>query len=283
MPKYLDYQKSVAAEFKAYENRVRNLIDDSHWGEEGRFKEIILMNYLKRVLPKQLSVGTGFVRNRDNITTQIDIIIYDNSFPLLFCEGDFIITTPENVIGIIEVKSNISPTMICDIIDKSNKNAAIISGDTEMLLFNGIFSFNNSSDNSGTYVEHLVNHDYKELIKKQNFNQVISNKLYSCVNHITLGNRFFLKLWPMGQNDDNELYSSKIFTPYYSMYDMYDGLAFSYFLSNLQEFIIRRSTGYLKGKLPEEMESFLYPIPEGKEARLIEKIQLERKRDECVI
>lgn len=76
--------KSIAAEIKAYEKRVRNLIDATHWGEEGHYKEIILMNYLKRVLPQNLSVRTGFVRNRDEITSQIDIIIYDNSFPVLF-------------------------------------------------------------------------------------------------------------------------------------------------------------------------------------------------------
>lgn len=52
MPNYLEYQKSISNEFKAYENRVRNLIDDANWGEEGRYKEIILINYLKRILPK---------------------------------------------------------------------------------------------------------------------------------------------------------------------------------------------------------------------------------------
>lgn len=81
MPNYLEYQKSVANEFKALEKRVRHLIDDRHWGEEGHFKEVILSNYLKRILPKQLSVCTGFVRNKDRITNQIDIIIYDNTFP----------------------------------------------------------------------------------------------------------------------------------------------------------------------------------------------------------
>ena len=42
MPDYLNYQKSVAKEFKAFEKRVRNLIDDRNWGEEGRYKEAIL-------------------------------------------------------------------------------------------------------------------------------------------------------------------------------------------------------------------------------------------------
>jgi hypothetical protein len=96
MPDYLEYQKSIAQEFKAYENRVRNLINDANWAEEGRFKEIILMNYLKRITPKNVSVGTGFIRNNTGETTsQIDIIIYDNTYPLLFSEGDFVICTGE--------------------------------------------------------------------------------------------------------------------------------------------------------------------------------------------
>jgi len=72
MPNYIEYHKSISKEFKSYENRVRHLIDDAHMGEDGRYKEVILMNYLKRVLPKNLSVGSGFVRNGE-ITRQIDI------------------------------------------------------------------------------------------------------------------------------------------------------------------------------------------------------------------
>lgn len=112
MPKYLDYQLSIAQEFKAYENRVRFLIDDANWAEEGRYKEIILMNYLKRNLPQGFSVGTGFVRNNSGeITGQIDIIIYENTYPLFFSEGDFIICNSNSVVGIIEVKTRIRPSV----------------------------------------------------------------------------------------------------------------------------------------------------------------------------
>jgi hypothetical protein len=277
MPDYLEYQKSVAAEFKAYENRVRNLIDNRHWAEEGRFKEIILMNYLKRVLPKHLSVGTGFVRNQNSLTNQIDIIIYDNSFPVLFSEGDFIIATPENVIGIIEVKSRIEPNNICNIINRANSNAEIICGNAEKLLFNGIFSFNSGSNHAEPYIERMKSYDYTSVITKQHFNQVISNRLFSCVNHIALGNEYFIKLWPVRQSDSIEMLTVDTIASYYSMYNMNLGLAFSYFLSNLQEFIIRRATGYTIEELPGELSTFLYPIPEGKEAYLIDRIPLEKQ------
>ena len=71
------YQQSIAAEFAAQKDRVRYFIGDKHWGEDGRYKEVLLADYLKSVLPPNVSVGTGFVKNEyDNLTYQIDIIIY---------------------------------------------------------------------------------------------------------------------------------------------------------------------------------------------------------------
>ncbi|UED72217.1 DUF6602 domain-containing protein [Brevibacillus sp. DP1.3A] len=272
MPNYLEYQKSVAAEFKAYEKRVRNLIDDSHWGEDGRYKEIILMNYLKRVLPKNLSVGTGFVRNKTEITSQIDIIIYDNSFPVLFSEGDFVVATPENVIGIVEVKTKVKAIELCATIEKSNKNGAIITENSDALIFNGIFSFN-SNNNPDLYIRNMENHDFTPLLRRKHWNQITPPALFSCVNHIALGQRYFLKLWAAGQNPND------IESPHYSIYNMQDGLAFSYFLSNIQDFVIWKSKGYTSKSLPGDLVSFYYPLPEGKESHLVKRILLEQNQN----
>lgn len=274
MPNYLEYQKSVAAEFRALENRVRNLIDNSHWGEEGRFKEVILVNYLKKILPKHLSVGTGFIRNQDRITNQIDIIIYDNTFPLLFSEGDFIISTAENVVAIIEVKSNIESSKLCGIIHKANENAEVIVGDTDKSIFNGIFTYN-VTGGSERYIDKLMDYDYSNLINKKVFNEPISRGLYSCVNHIALGSDLFVRLWPLGQDEENKAdYLSDFPEPYYSIYHMDDGLAYSYFFSNLQEHLIRLATGNLRANLPNEMKVFLFPIINGKETGLLERVYL---------
>ena len=279
MPDYLDYQKSIAAEFKAFEKRVRNLIDNSHWGEDGHFKEVVLMNYLKRILPKHLSVGTGFVRNENKITKQIDIIIYNNTFPVLFSEGDFVVTTSSNVIGIIEVKSKIVASDLSDIIKTANNNAEIIIGQSEMNLFNGIFSYNSESVPK-RYVDKLNEFDFSNLVRKQHFNQIVSRKMFSCVNHIALGDRYFVRLWPLGQDQEgNERFLSENpanYASYYSMYDMKFGLAFSYFLSNLQEFIIKAATSNFDKELPKEMIGFLYPIKEGKEICLFDRIYLNK-------
>lgn len=279
MPNYLEYQKSVVAEFKALEKRVRHLIDNNHWGEEGHFKEAILINYLRRVLPKHLSVGTGFIRNKDNITKQIDIIIYDNTYPLLFSEGDFIIATSENVVAIIEVKSNIVPNKICEIIDKANRNAEIITDNSDMFLFNGIFSYN-SNPKPEVYIDNLKKHDFSYLTEK-NYNQVYSRRLLSCVNHISLGSSYFLKLWPLGQDEENnrECLSENPdnYKPYYSLYKMDEDLAISYFLSNLQEFIIKKASGTYRAEIPKEMKEFLYPLQGGKELNLVDRAYLEQR------
>lgn len=108
------YQQSIATEFAALKNRVRFFIENNHWGEDGRYKEIILMNFLRRVLPENVAVGTGFVKNQGNqITDQIDIIIYRRNDPRLFSEGDFVILMPDSVLGIIEVKSKVTPQILC--------------------------------------------------------------------------------------------------------------------------------------------------------------------------
>ena len=105
-----EFYKSIGSELSVIKYRVRNLIGAANWGDEGRYKEAILRNCISRFLPNQYSLGTGFVLVKDTekeqVTSQIDIIVYDNSYPVLFKEGDFVIVLPHSVRGIIEVKTN---------------------------------------------------------------------------------------------------------------------------------------------------------------------------------
>lgn len=247
MPNYLEYQKSIAQEFKAYENRVRNLIDSSNWADEGRFKEIILMNYLKRILPKNVSVGTGFVRSNGEITKQIDIIIYDNTYPLLFSEGDFVVCAGECVLGIIEVKTKIQASKITEIINTANNNGKIIY-DCSMpkIGFNGIFSYN-IDGNIATYYQYIGNAQP----------QIINSRCGNMVNHIAIGSEYFLKLWDRSNRqhmiDGHSLYEV------YEMKGSNVGLAFSYFFSNLLEVIYKKSIHFI-GRMPKEFDRLLFPI-----------------------
>jgi hypothetical protein len=259
MPNNIEYHKSIANEFKALEKRVRYLIVGAHPGEDGRYKEAIVMGYLRRILPQNLSVATGFVRNNDELTTQIDIIIYDNTYPVMFSSGDFIITTPESVIGIIEVKSSISSDAFPRIVEKASRNGKIITDRANRKIFNGIFSFN-GENKIKTYSENL----------RRNIDNILLENGYRCneyssafflVNHIVLGQEKFSKLWGKDFSDGNS-------RSRYSFYDLEDGLAISYFFSNLLDMIYRERNKNIK-EIPDDLATFFYPIRGGKETRKI--------------
>ena len=138
MPNYSDYQKSISSELISVKDRLRNFIDDRHWPEDGRYKEIILSDILRKHLPKTVSVGTGFIASENSLSTQLDIIVYRNDTPVLFQQSDFVIVAPEAVLGVIEVKSNIHDSgMLCGVINKLSAVRSLVSHE----IFTGIFAF----------------------------------------------------------------------------------------------------------------------------------------------
>lgn len=94
-----------------------------HPGEDGRYVEYLLKEYLKKYLPKDLEVLTGFIlrpavvcgeedkrRKKDDHENsgQLDIIVYDSAhYPVYQRFGDNVIVPPEGVIGIISVKKHL--------------------------------------------------------------------------------------------------------------------------------------------------------------------------------
>lgn len=240
-----EFHKSINKELKVIQDRVRNLIGSAHWGEEGRYKEAVLRSIIKRFLPENTSLGTGFILKKESdnikISNQIDIIIYDNTYPVLFSEGDFLITTPANIIGIIEVKTNLNSSEISNVVSKATNNGKIV--DTE--IFNGVFVYNKGN---------MVNDD--------NISDNLKSALEESkgiVNHICLGKDIFIKFWP------TNLQSSHLVNRCYSIYKIKD-LSFSYFISNLLE---QTSESKLK-----ERWWFLYPIKKGKEEYKIKDISV---------
>lgn len=241
------FQESITQELNIVKNRVRNLISDAHWGEEGRFKEAILKNILRKFLPSNLSVGTGFILkatgNNDTenrLSNQLDIIIYDNTLPLLFSEGDFIITTHSNVRGIIEVKSKITATTFRNVVEQFDNSIEHFISDfkrpNRKKIFAGIFAFDFGGDiNSGNIDDALQN----------------SQKI---VNHISLGTNNFIKYWK--HTDINRLaIPVECNSDFYNVYALQD-LSFSYFISNL----IDITSGGLKDRY-----WFSFPIEGTKE------------------
>ena len=248
-----EFQKSITEELNVVKNRVRNLIGNSHWGEEGRYKEAILKNIIRKFLPNNISVGTGFIikpNNHNRISKQIDIIIYDNSYPVLFSEGDFIITTMKNVKGIIEVKSNIGNgnNTFNNVIRQFDESIEPIRNNIdEKKLFLGIFSF----EFNGNIETDAIDNHLKLSAKK--------------VNHISLGKNYFIRKWK--RQDANRLQPPVLDcdSDFYNIYKIRD-LSFSYFISNLIDIVC--------GGLNDRYW-FSFPIPQTKEVHRLRTVCLQ--------
>lgn len=253
----LEFQKSIADELNSVKDRVRNLIGDANWGEEGRYKEVVLRNVIKRFLPSNLSVGTGFIVKyrggwfESDISRQIDVLIYDNTIPVLFTQGDFVILTPDSVRGIVEVKTKIRNSEIGDIIVKMRKNLALIDRD----IFSGIFSYEYDD-----FQDRHVPQGVKDALKVERAGT--GEKRF--VKVISLGPDIFIKYWE--ENEGRLLFPSVMDCHGRDFYNIYRirGLSFSYFISNL---IVQCSPSNL-----DDMKPFLFPIEGTKEVHRLDTV-----------
>lgn len=94
-----------------------------HAGEDGRYVEYLIREYLMRYLPKDLEVLTGFIlrpavtcgkndrarkKDKHQNSSQLDIIVYDTAhYPVYQRFGDSVIVPPEGVIAVISVKKHL--------------------------------------------------------------------------------------------------------------------------------------------------------------------------------
>ncbi|MFT5592982.1 MAG: hypothetical protein ACI8SR_001348 [Oceanicoccus sp.] len=80
-----------------------------HPGENGRAREQILTNFLRKILPSKYSVDTGFVIDAiGGISNQIDIVIYRDDYHSVLEVGNIKHFMVESVVAVIENKASIS-------------------------------------------------------------------------------------------------------------------------------------------------------------------------------
>jgi hypothetical protein len=223
-----DYHRSTTRELISVSNKVRNLID--HHGEDGRYKEAVLKNIIRRFLPEKYLIATGFVikqtdnRGEHQSSKQIDLIVYDNASPVLFREGDFVILTPDSVRAVIEIKTNIQNQGLQEIIQQANENGEFIfSGkvNKNQLFFNGLFGFEGYQNafQTETIRDHIIAAN-EAFVNAQDYQKFK-------VNHISLNKDWFLKYWPDEENP-------------HSLYNIQE-LSFSFFISNLIDTLANNS------------------------------------------
>ncbi len=105
---------STATALKAQGQRVRNLIGDSHWQSDGTYKERLLKNAIREIVPSTFKVGDGFLiyqkdkeQEHFEVSCQIDVLVYDDRFVApIFRDGDFAIILAETALAAMEIKSS---------------------------------------------------------------------------------------------------------------------------------------------------------------------------------
>ncbi|MFL0563304.1 DUF6602 domain-containing protein [Kocuria rhizophila] len=82
-----------------------------HTGEDGKWTESLIAQYLRSNLPTDLEVSTGFVVDlkSERRSYQVDILVHDSSaFPPILRYGDAVIISPAAVVAAISVKFKIT-------------------------------------------------------------------------------------------------------------------------------------------------------------------------------
>ena len=240
-----DYYKSLSLEISGLSNRVRFLIGQSHFPSDGKWKEAIISSILRRNIPDSYDLCSGFVVSNRGKSSEIDILVYDKERPKLFRNGDFIITTPDAVQGIIEVKSTFYPKKFKSELKKISKNIKYIRDDgkrrpREGKIFAGLVYFSIKSPIGESLLSTLSE---------------ICNEVNSEIDYIVIGHDYIVKYWEFGPTGENG----------YKKWHLYklSSLGFGYFVGNVIQDICRYS---VIGN-----NSFWFPN-ESKENRLLGKV-----------
>ena len=100
------------AEIESKLDRVNDLIGNIHRPSEGSYREILLRDFLRRVLPDRYRVSTGFVLGwPGGPSSQMDVIVWDAHRHAPFMEtGEFAVVPDSAVRALIEVKTTLDAT-----------------------------------------------------------------------------------------------------------------------------------------------------------------------------
>lgn len=223
-----DYHRSIGEEIHQHQNRFRSLLGEGwHRLSDGKHKENILKNVLRRHLPKSLSASNGFIRYADGPSSEIDIVIYNNTQPNLFSSDELVITTPGTISGAIEVKTSLNSRnyrrTLQTFMDLSERTSAAITNQAwniQQQRFNpvnqvypwfSLFSFEST----------INKQDLLQFLQEQTDGQV--SRAIKCM---VLNRDTFIRFW-----NNQEVRPGEHFTGW-KCYNI-PSLAFSYFISNV--------------------------------------------------
>lgn len=244
---FVEYLKSLSSEMQASKDRIRLLIGDGHWQTDGEHKEAVLRKLIRSVIPNKLSICRGFmVTHRSQRSGQIDILILDRmNKPVLFQDDELVVTTPDCVRGIIEVKTRIrSVTDLDEVLAKLGDHIKLQKENSDDHAFGGLFVYEDSNVSNENVLKAL--------------HSAAQGDEYRTVNWISIGSNRFFRYWPLADNpvanpEGNSVWRS---------YDL-QNLAQAYFISNVMWDVSGQPRkNYFS---VEQADKVWFPMPEGKE------------------
>ncbi|MET4236583.1 hypothetical protein ABIA85_009899 [Bradyrhizobium sp. LA6.10] len=143
------YLSSYSDELLAKSRRIDYLI--RHTGTVGTYREDLLRNTIRQLLPTRYQANTGFIENSPR---QLDIIVWDASrFAPLFRDGEVVVVPLEAVRGVIEVKTTLDTNALdagLEILhDVFRRDPSAVP------IFKGIFAFHRGYDLNRSIAERI--------------------------------------------------------------------------------------------------------------------------------
>lgn len=186
-----NYFKSLTLELTALKDRIRSFVQDNHWLTDGEWKESVLRAFLRRHLPRNIEIGRGFVITESGLSTQIDVLIYDSTKPILFQDGTLVVVTADAVLGVLEVKTALDSTGYRKAVKKLSDNIRLIQGRSEPKRVYGLFSFEFEDETARKIANRL-----------RTLKEAGNARSWEVINLVCLGNSTFIRFWEFDPQDD---------------------------------------------------------------------------------
>lgn len=258
------YFRSLTTECSSLRDRVRHFIGSTHWLTDGEGKESILRNMITRVAPDSVKVGRGFVVDHQNVSTQVDVLFYDASHPVLYRDGDLVFISPSACRGAIEVKTSLTMSELEYASEKLATVAKAVRSVKRKDVFVGIFSY--ELEFSSRFRESVL-----DVVKDAS-----QGDRMRVVNHVAVGKSLFVKYWKFHPDRPGGLTRIPTHRPpancwgdykFWHLYEM-KNMAYGYFIHN--------ALVSMASNLSTEEENVYFP-EKGKETMCIHKVAFESR------
>ena len=181
---------------KIFDNMEKSLYNDmsiriEHNLEDGKYREYLVKRILDKIVPSKYSITNGFIiDSENNISRDMDVIIYDKNYVPPFFDETYTVVPIEAVIAVIQVKTTLDTKSLSDSIKnlnsidhlKSKTGGKIISANKIEIVEEKryILPYKIIVAYSSKYAE---NHNYKFNMKDIDFLYIIEENKPLIIKH----------------------------------------------------------------------------------------------------